>query len=200
MPTTLTTHSSSNVEVRSNVYLRSGVSLSDDKAFCTVVRGRSAIDKLLRKVSPHASVDEAAKLLTKLQFAEWMWARKCDICGCIPEGPVTRGGEIRIVFRCPRKQCLSRTLRPKTALLRVDIVAAACARSGMPPSETLRLALSAAWQGASAASVEKPIRRPYTVRLTPWEWYMLDVGEMESALSHYVKEPENNARSQSPSL
>ena len=195
-----TTSCSSNIEIRSNVYVRSAGSLADDKVFCNHVRGWSAIQKLVGKISPNANVEQAAKWLTKLQFAEWMWARKCDICGCIPEGPVKRGNDIEIVFRCPRKQCSSTALKAKTILLRVDIVATACARSRMPPPETLRLALSTDWQSTKTAPIEKPIRRPYTVRLTPWEWYMLNPDDMESALSHYAKEPENNARSQSSSF
>lgn len=200
LPTTSTTHSSSNVEVRSNVYLRSSGSLANDEPFSAVVRGHSAIGKLLRKLSPNASIEEAARVLTKRQFAEWMWARKCDICGCIPEGPVTRGGKVQVVFRCPRKLCPSPALRPKTVLLRIDIVGAACARSGMPPTETLRLALSTEWQGTRPASVKKPVRMRYTVRLTPWEWYMLEPAEIEAALSHYLKDAGNYARSQSASL
>src|ERR1035441_3702651 len=81
-----------NVDIRSNVHLRSEKPLGADKEFARHVTGRGAIGKLLRRLAPGLDPSEAGRsLLTVRQAAEWAWQRPCELCGCIPEGPVKKG-------------------------------------------------------------------------------------------------------------
>jgi hypothetical protein len=178
-----------NVDIRSNVYLRSEKPLASDKEFIRRVKGRRAIGKLLRRLAPGLDPAEAGRsLLTVRQAAEWAWQRPCELCGCIPEGPVKKGAVETIEFRCPLGQCPSRTFVPRAFLLDVSLVDRATRRTGKPFNEVVRLALDTNWRESSnnEAIVRSP--RRYVLSLTPWQAYMLTEADVEHALAFYVQE------------
>src|ERR1700681_2213493 len=99
-PITSKSKQSANVDIRSNVHLLSEKPLGADCEFTMCVRGRGAIGKLLRRLAPGLDPSKAGRsVLTVRQAAEWAWQKPCELCGCVPEGPVKKGAMETIEFR-----------------------------------------------------------------------------------------------------
>jgi hypothetical protein len=175
----------SNVSMNSNVYLRQGVELIRDRPFLDQIRGRDALVKILRKFSPSGGPAASTRgLFTPRQAAELAWEQRCDICGAIPEGPVSRDGVEQIEFRCPRGQCRTQTYRNKVVLLDLKLVAEATAKTNMTPAEIVRRALETfrPCPGTLASRIGRGVTRRFPVKLTPYEFYFLTDEEIESSL------------------
>jgi hypothetical protein len=178
-----------NIDIRSNVYLRLQTPLVVDKAFQRRVTGRGALGKLLHRLVPGQDPSEAGRsLLTVRQAAEWAWQTPCELCGCIPEGPVKKGAQETIEFRCPLGKCHPRNFVPRAFLLDVSVVDMATRRSGKPLNEVVRLALETNWRELSDREIVERFPRRYLLALTPWQAYMLTAAEIELALAVYVRE------------
>jgi hypothetical protein len=179
----------SNVALKSNVYVRQGVELFRDRPFLKQIRGRGALVKVLSRFSPAVDhLASARRVFTPRQIAEVAWEQRCDICGAIPEGPVTRGGVEQIEFRCPRGQCKTQTYRNKVVLLDLKLVAAATAKMKMTPAELVRRALETfrPCPGTLGSRIGRSTTRRFPVRLTPYEFYFLTDEEIESSLFSFI--------------
>jgi len=179
----------SNIDVRSNVYLRTDKPINADTDFMKRVTGRAAIGKLLERVAPGLDPSEAGRsLLTVRQAAEWAWQKPCELCGCIPEGPVRRGSVETIEFRCPLGRCHPKNFVPRAFLLDVVLVDRATRITGKSLNEVVRLALDTNWRDFPNKENGKRSPRRYWVALTPWEAYMLKASDLEHALAVYTRE------------
>ena len=175
----------SNVSVRSNVYVRRSVELFRDRSFLEQIRGRDALLKILRRFRPASDPGASTRdIFTSRQAAELAWAQPCDICGAIPEGPVTHDGVEQIEFRCPRDRCRTQTYRNKVVLLDLDLVNRATAKANMTPPEIVRKALDRfrPCSSALARASKRGITRRFVLKLTPYEFYFLTDEEIESSL------------------
>jgi hypothetical protein len=178
-----------NVSVKSNVYVRQGVELIRDRPFLEQIRGRDALVKILRRFSPAGDpVGSTRGSFTPRQVAELAWEQRCDICGAIPEGPVSRGGVEQIEFRCPRGQCKTQTYRIKTVLLDFKLVDEATAKMKLTPAEVVRKALETfpPKPGTQASECTRGVTRRFPVKLTPYEFYFLTDEEIESSLLSFI--------------
>jgi hypothetical protein len=99
-----------NVKLRSNVYIRQGPDIRQDKGFQNQVRGRNALSRMIAKISPGTSDFTAARYLSFHQRVEYCIGLRCAHCGSIPEGPVRRNGAVCYEFRCPEGQCKIRPI------------------------------------------------------------------------------------------
>ena len=189
-PTISNNERTANIDIRSNVHLRSEKPLVSDREFVRHVRGRTAIGKLLRRLAPNLDPAEAGRrsLLTVRQAAEWAWQKPCELCGCIAEGPVKKGVAETIEFRCPLGQCLSRSFVPRAFLLDVSVVDLVTRRTGRPFNDVVRLALESNWRESPRDKTIVRSPRRYIVSLTPWQAYMLTDADVEQALAFYVQE------------
>ncbi len=181
----------SNVSVKSNVYVRQGVELFRDRPFLEQVRGRDALVKILRRLRPEGDpVALTRGLFTPRQAAELAWEQRCDICGAIPEGPVSRGGVEQIEFRCPRGQCRAQTYRNKVVLLDLRLIVEATAKTKMTPAEVVRKALDRfrPCPGSMTSRSGRSVTRRFVLRLTPYEFYFLTDEEIESSLLSFITE------------
>ena len=181
------------IDIRSNVYLRTDKPIDADTDFMKRVTGRAAIGKLLELVAPGLDPSEAGKsLLTVRQAAEWAWQKPCELCGCIPEGPVRRGLVETIEFRCPLGRCHPKNFVPRAFLLDIILVDRVTSVTGKPLNDVVRLALESSWRDLprDLPSEVTPERRPRrcVVALTPWQAYMLKASDIEHALAVYVRE------------
>jgi hypothetical protein len=177
------------IDIRANVHLRSDKPLAADKEFTRHVRGRGAIGKLLRRLAPGLDLAQAGRsLLTVRQAAEWAWQKPCELCGCVPEGVVKKGGMETIEFRCPLGKCHPRNFVPRTFLLDVSLVDLATKRTGKPLNEVVRLALGADWRNADHHEPKVRSPRRYLLSLTPWQAYMLTEADVEQALAVFIQE------------
>ena len=70
----------SNVKLRSNVYLRLPVHVREDPAYRSNVRGRGALRKLLDKIEIFDTQDRAGRWLTPYQAQEWAESTRCAAC------------------------------------------------------------------------------------------------------------------------
>lgn len=181
---------SSHVTLRSNVHLRNEAPMCADRDFIRRVRGRNAISKLLSMLGIDTA-DRAAtrRILTPRQIAEFAWERRCERCGCLPEGPVLNGGREEIKFRCPLGTCESRQLVGTQLLLEARLVDAVCHKTGLPALRAVTHVLSSLdiTDIAHYAPMDTPKRR-FTVALTPWQRYMLSDAEIEVALKQFLQE------------
>lgn len=180
----------SNVSVKSNVYTRQPVDLFRDQPFIAQVRGREALVKILRTLRPGGDPISAARgLLTPRQIAELAWERRCDICGAIPEGPVSHSGVEQIEFRCPRGLCKTQAYRNRVVLLDLNLVSEATAKTSLTLPEVVRKALDRFRPSPGSLPSRRctTIRR-FAVKLTPYEFYFLSDAEIESSLSSFVRE------------
>ena len=96
---------SSNVRLRSNVYIRADRDIRDDEAFRAQVRGKRALEKLLRRIQIYASPDYEEQWLSPLQLKELREANLCSRCKTVVWGPVRRGNVVTMQFRCPYPVC-----------------------------------------------------------------------------------------------
>lgn len=195
-PITLPDSARSDVAFRSNIYLRAACELHEDRQFIARVRGHGALNVLLSKLSPLSPPNDTARhYLTNRQLAEWLWSGRCDMCGCVPEGPVIRGGKEEIEFRCPRGTCHASQRVSRMVLLDSRLVGRACEELEQFQEEVIRLALS---RGRSAVIRPPDLSRQprrFTVRLTRWQAYMLEDMDIENALWTLIEERQD-ARSQ----
>jgi len=174
----------SSVTVRSNVYVRTNEPLQSDKAFVKRIHGRGAIAKALALLEVNSTDrSQLTRVLTPRQIAEWAWERRCEHCGCIPEGPVFIEGREEIRFRCPLGKCESRELLGRSVLLNPALVDRVTRRTGLPLMQTAQLILSR----TDFSRVKRPTtpstrRAPFIVALTPWQRYMLTNEDIEAAL------------------
>lgn len=183
----------SNVSVRSNVYVRRNVDLFRDRSFLEQIRGRDALLMILRRFRPASDPGASTRdIFTPRQAAELAWAQPCEMCGAIPDGPVTRDGVEQIEFRCPRGRCRTQTYRNKVVLLDLDLVNRATAKVNMAPPEIVRKALDRfrPRPGTLAHARKRGITRRFVLKLTPYEFYFLTDEEIELSLfSFYGEEP-----------
>jgi len=186
----------SNVAFRSNIYLRAACEPHEDGEFIKRVRGHRALKLLLSKLSPLSPQNEAVRsCLTNRQAAEWLWSGRCDMCGCVPEGPVIRDGREEIEFRCPRGVCDPRQYVPRSVSLDRRLVARACAKLQCGQEEVIRTAASRGWPGVACPPDPARQPHPFPVRLTRWQAYMLKDADIENALRALIEERQH-ARSQ----
>jgi hypothetical protein len=178
----------SNVAVRSNVHIRQDIELLRDGPFLAEIRGRAALLKVLKRIaSPIDPITSARGLFTPRQVAELAWEQRCDVCGAIPEGPVTRNGQVQIEFRCPRGQCQTLMYRRRTALLDLSVVEEATAKTGLTVAEVVRLALDTRdFSTPLGISNQKYVPRRFTLKLTPYEFYFITDQEINSAMLSLV--------------
>lgn len=174
----------SNVSVKSNVYIRQAVDLSRDQSFLRQIRGRDALVKIVKRLP------SARGLLTARQTAELAWERRCDICGAIPEGPVSRDGVEQILFRCPRGQCKTQAYRSRVVFLDLNLVAEATTKTRMTPPEIVRKALDRLrpCPGSLARRNGRSATRRFVLKLTPYEFYFFSDEEIESAIFSFITE------------
>ena len=95
----------SNVKLRSNVYLRLPVHVREDPQYRSKVRGREALRKLLAKIEILDTQERAGRWLTPYQAQEWAEATRCADCEMQVVGPVRRGETVTTEFRCPQGAC-----------------------------------------------------------------------------------------------
>jgi hypothetical protein len=95
----------SNVKLRSNVFIRVNPDLRFDKPFQAQVRGRTALDRMLRKISAGTNEFAGVRYLNLSQRLEYCHDLRCDVCGNVPEGPVRQNGSISYEFRCLGREC-----------------------------------------------------------------------------------------------
>lgn len=180
----------SSVALRSNVYLRSEAPVGGDCEFIQRVRGRRAIIRVLNILGVDAN-DRAAtrRILNRRQIAELAWERRCEECGCRPEGPVLQGGSEEILFRCPLGKCNSRQRVPVQMLLDPVLVDEVCRRTGLPaPSAISHILSKLDTTTITDGALISGAKRRFTIALTPWQRYMLSEAQIESALNQFIEE------------
>lgn len=178
----------SNITVRSNVYVRSHLNLKDDTAFIRQVRGRSALLKLLVRISlRNDALLLRDKRLSQRQIAELAWEVPCAECGAIPEGPVTRIGREEIEFRCPKGRCDQLSLRGRTVLLDPNLVQRAVSGSTKRLTEVVQDALKEYQHEDGTLFVETPLKRPFTIRVTLSQHYFYSDRDIELALEQFTQ-------------
>lgn len=178
-----------NITVRPNVFIRSSSELSKDHKFLLEVRGRNALVKVLRRISPSSDLQSAARAhLSQRQVAEIAWDLPCADCGEFPEGTVTRNGQQEIQFRCPKKRCPSRQWVGRRVLLDPQLVERLLSSFGESLTEVSGVAL-AGYQKSTRPQLPAPkVRRPYTIGLTPSQNYFFSDADIENALMQLVGE------------
>ena len=174
----------SNVSIRSNVYLRNEQSVGADPAFCSRVQGRPAIRLMLAQLGvSETNSAEVSRALTPRQFAEWGWEQRCEMCGCIPEGPVLINDHEEIQFRCPLGTCESLQMLSRAVLLDLTLVERATRRTKLDLSQVVQHALVEAGSSCDKTQAsDVSSRRRFTIQLTPWQKYMLSDESIEAAL------------------
>ena len=180
----------SNVTVRSNVYVRTNDSLRSDQTFLKRIQGRGAIMKALALLQVNSTdYSQLTRVLTPRQIAEWAWERRCEHCGCIPEGPVFIDGREEIRFKCPLGECESRELLGRSVLLNPELVDCVTRRTGLPLMQTAQLILSRTdFSRLKRPTTSSSRRAPFIVALTPWQRYMLTNEHIEAALIAFAGE------------
>jgi hypothetical protein len=184
---------SSNVTVRSNIFVRANSDPKNDKKFLSQIRGRVAILKVLRRIAPDEDIRRAAtKYLSKVQLAEVAWQSPCAICGAFPEGPVQSSTRVEVQFRCPRGTCREGRFIPRPILLEIDLIRNLTDAFGKTIPEILTLALqSVEHTGSDNPSVEQTKPRVncrrVVVLLTRSQYYFLTDGDVESTLRAFLE-------------
>ena len=170
----------SNLTIRSNVFVRTGVALEHDRAFVAQIRGGKAIGKILAILKPDQDKESAARqLLTPRQISEVAWQVRC-VCGAYPEGPVSKATGVEVQFRCPQKSCISSNFRARRILLDPSLVDALTKRFEKTISEIVADALKL---GEVAIQEETSGRKfPFSVRLTLSQYTMFTDARIEAAL------------------
>jgi hypothetical protein len=182
----------SNVSVRSNVFIRANCDPLKDKEFLSQIRGREAIQKLLRRIVADQDTGRVARTyLSKTQLAEVAWQSPCAICGALPEGSVQGPNGLEVQFRCPRGSCRGGQLVPRAILLDIHLIRELTIKFGKTIPEILTLALQSFDQSApdmSASERKNPSvnHRRVTVLLTRSHYHFLTDADIELALGIFL--------------
>src|SRR3954447_20086042 len=156
----------SNVTVRSNVFVRRAVDVRQDSAFIAQVRGRSALESLLRLLEPDRDrVDAARKYFTREQLSQVAWQTRCAACGAFPEGPVVAKGELEVQFRCPRQICHIAPYSARTLSIDIDLIRRCDEILKQPFEVVVHEALRSPIADLAAARLPAASRVPITVRM-----------------------------------
>lgn len=173
-----------NITVRSNVFIRSRSQLKDDSDFIAQVRGRTALMKLLGRISSLSDVLASGRAcLSQRQVAELVWEVPCAECGALPEGAITRMGHEEVEFRCPKGKCGQSKLRGRTILLDPKLVEETISLCGKPLSEVIQDALKGYRKEPSQPGpLESTRKRPFTIRIPLSQHYFFSDRDIEAAL------------------
>jgi hypothetical protein len=177
----------SNVTNRSNVFVRrAGVPLRDDKAFIEQVCGAAALRTLLQRLNIGRYLQSAIGVLSQRQLGELAWETACAECGGYPEGPVRIGKDEKLLFRCPRRVCSTRSFRGRVVALPLTLVRVLGARYSQPLADLCGVALQQAIGKTSTTKFSGP-KVAVAVRLTPTQFYLNDDESIERAFSELVE-------------
>jgi hypothetical protein len=175
----------SSVVVTSNVYVRLAGPVQEDQAFLAQVRGRKAINLLLRRLAPDRDLKGASRrLLTPQQIAESAWQAPC-FCGAYPEGPVRTDERIDVRFRCPMRICASGNFRNRLCMLDVELVDRATQIFRQDIREVVTEALALPIQ--EAGQLPQSERRPVPIRLSLFQDNVLTDEDIENSLRRLVE-------------
>jgi hypothetical protein len=178
-----------NIIVRPNVYVRSSPDLTKDRTFLLQVRGRKALVKLLRRVSPSSDLQAAARAyLSQRQVAELAWDVPCADCGEFPEGAVRSNGHEEIQFRCPKQRCPSQHIVGRRVLLDPELVEPLIRTLGESLTELAGLALAGYQKSTTLEPTSHKPRRPYTIGVTMSQNYFFSDVDIEDALRQLAGE------------
>jgi hypothetical protein len=158
--------------------------LKDDSDFIAQVRGRTALLKLLGRISSVSDVLVSARAcLSQRQVAELVWEVPCAECGALPEGAITRMGHEEVEFRCPKGKCEQSKLRGRTVLLDPELVEQATSHGGKPLSEVIQDALKQYRKETSQTVLsESNGKRRFTIRIPLSQHYFFSDHDIEAAL------------------
>ena len=178
-----------NITVRSNVFVRSQPQLREDSDFIAQVRGRTALLKLLSRISSLSdALTSARAFLSQRQVAEIAWEVPCAECGALPEGAITRRGHEEVEFRCPKGKCEQSKLRGRTILLDPELVQRATSRWGKPLNEVIQDVLKEYRKESSKGVLsESTGKRPFTIRIFISQHYFFSDQDIEAALVATVR-------------
>ena len=178
-----------NITVRSNVFVRSQSELREDSDFIAQVRGRTALLRLLSRISSLSDALMSARAcLSQRQVAEIAWEVPCAQCGALPEGAITRMGHEEVEFRCPKGKCEQSKLRGRTILLDPELVQEVTSRWGKPLNEVTQEVLRQYRKESSKGVLsESTGKRPFTIRITLSQHYFFSDRDIEAALVATVR-------------
>ena len=178
-----------NITVRSNVFVRSQSELREDSDFIAQVRGRTALLRLLSRISSLSDALMSARACrSQRQVAEIAWEVPCAECGALPEGAIIRMGHEEVEFRCPKGKCEQSKLRGRTILLDPQLVQQATSRSGKPLNEVIQDVLRQYRKESSKGVLsESTGKRPFTIRITLSQHYFFSDRDIEAALAATIR-------------
>lgn len=173
-----------NITIRSNVFVRNGQPLANDKNFVAQIRGRNALLRCLKQLHPNGDLlVTARKFLSRKQLAEVAWQSSCSSCGAFPEGAVSRNGSLEVQFRCPRNTCAAKEYLPRTVTLSLEVIRACATKFSEPITEIVQNALRLESVTRSNGSTpSRGHRAPVAIRLTLAQRYFLSDEDIEAAL------------------
>lgn len=173
----------SNVTVRSNVFVRRTADVREDSAFVAQVRGRSALESLLRRLEPGGDrVDAARKYFSREQLSQAAWQTRCGACGAFPEGPVLANGELEVQFRCPRQACHIALYSARTVLIDIELIRKCDEILKQPFEVIVHEALKQPVAELGTARLPAGNRVPITVRMTLTQKYIFTDAHVENAV------------------
>ena len=176
----------SNLTVRSNVFIRQDAALRSDLRFVHQVRGRPALLKLLRLLSVESRTHAARFLLTPRQLAELAWEISCSLCKAFPEGAIRNGVEESVVFRCPRGRCDAPALRAKTVQIPLSLVKLLGDKYQQPIWTIAQAALQLGRVATIKCSQEPKV--PIVLKLSPTQYHFYDDEQIVSALCAFEEQ------------
>jgi hypothetical protein len=181
--------SSSNVTVRSNVFIRRTPDVEKDPAFVSQVRGRKALMALLGRLEPGGDpVSSARKHFSQEQLAQVAWQARCGYCGAYPEGPVAVDGRLEVEFRCPLRICGSSDHVARTLVIDVVLIQQCVEKLKKPFELVVQDALKTSDPGSAPCALPPAARVPIPVRLTLTQNHFYSDGDIERAVRRLLSE------------